>query len=878
MKQINNRLRPPGWVDKFLRWRLPEEQFEEVQGDMHELYAQWVEEAGERKAKWLYIFNAVTFLRPLPKPGSSFQQKCIQYAQANPLDMIRNYFLISFRNLVRQKIHSFINIGGLAVGMAVAILIGLWMWDEFSFNKYHQNYNRIAKVMQSARVNGGFGAGEHMPLPLATTLRTEFADDFTYVVLSSGNGEHILAYGDKKFTKRGSYMSPEAPHLFTLKMLQGTRSGLNDPSTILLSQSVAKALFDDALPLGKIVKIDNKLNVEVTGVYEDLPYNTQFREMTFIAPWDLYVSSQPWIKDNAGWDNNSFQILAQISPTSDFERVSKKIKNLRLIHVPETAHMNPEVFLQPMSRWHLYGSWDKGGKVEGRIQYVWLFGLIGVFVLLLACINFMNLSTARSEKRAKEVGIRKAVGSLRSQLIKQFLSESLLVVMVAFVLSLLLVLVMLPFFNEIADKKLSLPWKEPLFWLSGLGFSLVTGLIAGSYPALYLSSFQPVKVLKGTFRVGHLASLPRKVLVVIQFTVSVTLIIGTVMVFRQIQYAKNRPIGYDRNGLITIAMNTPELHGQYNTLRSELIATGAVVEMSTSSSPTTRLGSRQIGFDWEGKDPNFKEQLGTFMVTHDFGKTVGWQFVAGRDFSRNFASDSSGMVLNETAVKYMGLIEPVGKTVKWNGKPYQVLGIIKDMVMDSPFEPVYQTVFMLNYDWARVITIKLNPNLSASESLAKVEAVFRKLNPGSPFEYTFTDEQYALKFAAEERIGRLASVFAILAVFISCLGLFGLALFIAEQRIREMAVRKVLGASLVNLWGLLCKDFVVLVLIAFGIATPLAWYLLHNWLQQYEYHTNISWWVFAASGAGALLITILTVSYQAIKAALTNPVKSLRNE
>jgi ABC-type antimicrobial peptide transport system permease subunit len=844
------------------------------------MFSRSVKQVGSARARREYVWAVLQCLTPFFAKRPIGRRLVTQYPKPflfSPA-MTRNYLKIAWRNLIRNKTYSAINIGGLAVGIAVAVMIGLWMVDEFSFNTYHHNYNRIAKVMQGARGNGGFGAGESMPLPLANTLKTEFAGDFTHVVLSSWIGEHILAYGDKKLTRTGSYMSPQAPDMLTLKMLKGTRAGLQDPASILLSQSAAQALYGDTDPLGKIVRIDNKLNATVTGVYEDLPYNTEFREMRFIAPWDLYVSSQPWIRDNAGWDNNSFQILAQLAPHSDFEAVSGKIKDLRLIHVPETAHLNPTVFLHPMSRWHLYGGWDKSGQAEGRIEHVWLFGSIGVFVLLLASINFMNLATARSEKRAKEVGIRKTMGSLRRQLIGQFMSESLLVVALAFVVSLLLVGLLLPFFNQIADKQISMPWNTPWFWLSGIGFSLLTGLVAGSYPAFYLSSFQPVKVLKGTFKVGRLARIPRKVLVVVQFTVSITLVLGTILVFRQIEHVKSRPLGYDRSGLITLPMNTPELHGHYNTLRNELLSSGAVVEMATSSSPTTRLTSRQVGFEWEGKDPGFKAQLGTIAVTHDFGKTVGWQFVAGRDFSRQFATDSAGMILNETAVRYMGLKDPVGKTVKWNGKPYRLVGVIKDMVMDSPFEPVYQTAFLLNYDWASVITIKLNPTLPARQSLAEVETVLKKFNPGSPFEYKFTDLQYALKFAAEERLGTLASVFGLLAVFISCLGLFGLASFMAEQRTKEMGVRKVLGASVLQLWSLLAKDFLVLVLIAFGVATPIAWYLLQNWLYKYEYRTSLSWWLFAAVGAGALLTTLLTVSFQSIKAALIKPVKSLRSE
>jgi putative ABC transport system permease protein len=871
---------PPRWADRLLEWFVSPYLLEDVQGDLQEIFYKRVARVGIRQARREYGWAVLHYLNPFfakPHHRTSNLTPYLQLSSLHPA-MIRNYLKIAFRNLARHKGYSAINIGGLAMGMAVAMLIGLWVYDELAFDKYHQNYDRIAKVVQSATVNGEFGVGESMPIPLGDELRTAYADDFKYVVMSSKIREHILAYGDRKFIKTGVYLSPQAPDLFTLKMLRGTRAGLKEPASILVAESVAQALFGSTDPLGKLIKIDNQLNVKITGVYEDLPYNTEFREMTFMAPWELYVSSEPWIKANAGWDNNSFQILAQLTPNADFETVSAKIKVLRLKHVPETAFAKPEVFLHPMSRWHLYTGWDKSGNVEGRIQYVWLFGIIGAFVLVLACINFMNLSTARSQKRAKEVGIRKALGSVRSQLISQFFSESLLVVAFAFVLSLLLVLMMLSLFNEVADKRLSILWNEPLFWLFSLGFSLLTGLIAGSYPALYLSAFRPVNVLKGTFRIGRFASMPRKVLIIVQFTVSVTLIIGTIIVFRQIQHAKNRPIGYERNGLITVAMNTPELYGRYNALRRELLGTGAVMEMATSSTPPTKLSSQNIGFDWAGKDPNFKEQFGTVAVSHDFGKTVGWQFVAGRDFSRSFSTDSSGMILNETAATYMGLKDPVGKIVKWNGTPFRVVGVIKDMVMGSPFEPVYQTVFMVNYNWAGVITIKLNPQRSTSESLAKIERVFTKFNPGGPFDYKFSDQQYALKFATEERIGKLASVFAILAIFISCLGLFGLASFMAEQRTKEIGVRKVLGASVFNLWRLLSSDFVLLVIIALAIATPTAWYLLNGWLEKYTYRTEMSWWTFALAGLGALLITLLTVSYQAIKAALINPVKSLRSE
>lgn len=795
--------------------------------------------------------------------------------------MFSNYLKVAWRNLVKNKGYSVINIAGLATGMAVAMLIGLWVYDELAFDTYHPNYSQIAQVMYRETVNGKVVTGGFTPVALGEELRNTYKGDFSRVVRSSWSREHILAYGDKKVTRLGNYLEPQAPDMLGLEMVRGSRAGLAEPASILLAQSVAQALFGQSNPMGKIVTIDNKLTVSVTGVYQDLPYNTQFRDMLFIAPWSLYVSSEPWLKsaqDKADWTDHSWQTLVQLAPNADLNAVSAKIRNLKLTHDPTSAPFKPEMFLHAMRQWHLYSEWDQVGQAGGRIQYVWLFGIIGGLVLLLACINFMNLSTARSEKRAKEVGIRKAVGSVRSQLVAQFFGESFLVVALAFLLTLLVVALVLPLFNQVADKQITILWTHPLFWLAGIGFSLLTGALAGSYPALYLSSFRPVKVLKGTFRAGRLAAIPRQALVVVQFSVSVTLIIGTIVVFRQLQHAQNRPIGYERNGLITVAINTPELQGRYNALRPELLQTGAVVDMSTSSSPTTSSGGRDAGFQWAGKDPGFKENFAPIGITHDYGKTVDWHVREGRDFSRQFTTDSTAMMLNQTAVAYMGLKNPVGQTVLWHDKAYQVIGVIDDMVMGSPFEPVYPTVFTLNYNWANIINIKLNPALSARESLGKIEAVFQKFNPGSPFEFKFTDQQYGLKFAAEERIGKLALVFTALAILISCLGLFGLASFMAEQRTKEIGVRKALGATVFNVWGLLSQDFLLLVAIAFVIAAPTAYYALDSWLAKYAYRTELSWWIFAASGMGAFVLTLVTISYQGIKAALMDPVKSLRSE
>ena len=770
--------------------------------------------------------------------------------------------------------------------MAVAMIIGLWIYDELSFNKYHQNYDKIGRAMQMQTQNGNVLTIPYMPMPMGEELKTKYGNNFKYLAMASWEGEHILSVGTKNLSKSGNYIDVEAPKMLSLKMLQGTNEGLKNPNSILLSETTAKAFFGETNPINQTMKIDNKLNVKVTGVYEDLPFNTEFKNLKFIAPWDLYVSSEPWLqklKKDRVWDNNSYQVFAQIADNVDFETVNKRILRSKYKNLTkEEQKFDARIFMHPMKDWHLKSNWVNGVNTGGLIDYVWLFGIIGIFVLILACINFMNLSTARSEKRAKEVGVRKAIGSARGQLIMQFMSESMLVAFLALILSLLLVELVLPSFNEVANKKMIVLWNYPLFWLILVGFSLFTGLIAGSYPALYLSSFQPVKVLKGTFKVGRFASVPRKVLVVFQFTVSMALIIGTIIIYLQVQFSKDRPIGYDRNNLMMIAMRTPEFYEKSELLRNELKTSGTVVEFAQSSSPLTDIWSRSGGFNWQGKDPNLDTDFGIISVTHEFGKTVGWKFKEGRDFSRAFSRDSLSIVINEAAVKFMGLKNPVGKTIRWGddkgGKDYIVIGVIKNMLMQSPYKPVIQSFYFLEYGGISWINLKLNPNKSASESIAKIGSIFKKHISSAPFEYKFADEEFAAKFKTEEQIGKLALFFAILAIFISCLGLFGLASFVAEQRIKEIGIRKVLGATVMNLWTLLSKDFVFLVIISVLIATPIAYFFMNNWLQKYDYRTNISWWVFVLSGLGVMTITLLTVSYQAIKAAVANPVKSLRTE
>jgi putative ABC transport system permease protein len=808
--------------------------------------------------------------------------------------MFKNYpiaigFKIAWRNLIKNKVYSFINISGLAVGMAVAILIGLWVYDEVTFNKSDINYKSVAQVRRyftDPNTHETMGV-DNMHLPMVAILRNNYKQYFKHVVTAWWPGDYSVSTADKKISSKGEFMDPGGLDMLSLKMLRGSYNSLNDLHSIVISKSTAEAFFGKDDPINKTLKIDNRIDAAVTGVYEDIPDNSRYADVQFFAPWDLWVVSNDWIKDaQSNWGNSSFPIFVQLQPNVSMQTANAAIKNFFYNSVPKEVstgmkQYKMEAFLYPMKDWHLYSDFKNGMPQGGRITFVWLFGIVGIFVLLLACINFMNLSTARSEKRAKEVGIRKSIGSTKRQLVQQFLSESFLVVFLGFIISLLLVLLSLSWFNELADKKISIPFSNPYFWLLNFAFIVTTSLLAGAYPAFYLSAFQPIKVLKGSIQLGRFASLPRKVLVVVQFTVSVILIIGTIVVYKQIQFAQNRPIGYNREGLITLAKSDPNYDGKIDLLRSELMNTGMITGMELSSGPLTQISNNSSDFDWIGKQPR-EYSFATMNVSYGFGKMVGWQFIAGRDFSKSFASDTNKIIINETAAKDMRFKDPIGQFVKTGGgtKSMQIVGVIKDMVMGSPYEPEKRAIFFLDarYQSASQIDIKIKPTVSANIGLSKIEALFKGIVPSAGFDYKFVDEEYAKKFSQEQRVGKLSTFFAILAIFISCLGLFGLASFVAEQRTKEIGIRKVIGASVFNIWNLLSKEFIGLVIISLLIASPVAYYFMNNWIQQYTYHTGISWWIFIAAGSGALIITVLTVSFQAIKAAVANPVNSLRSE
>ena len=743
------------------------------------------------------------------------------------------------------------------------------------------------KFFQHQSSNGDIGTGPAIPRPLEFALRQDHADNFKHIIMASWEQPRYLKYGETNIYTLGNAMQEGGPEMLDLKIIEGIREGLKEKNSIMLSETLAKTLFGADTAVGKIIKVNNLDDLIVTAVYKDIPDNNSFSEMDYLLPWKYYVTTQPWLEGaKDSWGNNSFQLFVQINENTTMEAVTSKIIDVKKKASPDHIEFNPQIFLFPMQDWYLRGDFENGVQSGGRIENAWLFGVIGLFILLLACINFVNLSTARSEKRATEVGIRKSIGSKRGQLVFQFLSESFLIVVLSFVFALGIVLLFLNGFNNLASKAIVFPWTNIQFWLVALVFIVVTAFLAGSYPALYLSSFNPVTVLKGTFRAGRYSALPRKILVVMQFTVSIALIIGTLVVMNQIQFSKDRPVGYDKEGLIQIPVMSNEFIGKAEVMRAQFIASGGALEMATTSSPTTNVWSNRSGYNWDGKPEGFQEDLAYTDVSYEFVETLGAKIIEGRGFSRDFPTDSLGVILNKTAVAYMGIKDPIGKymrdsdpDIENQNPPLKIIGVIDDIIMQSPYSPVKQSMYVFdNGGNVSFYNLRLNPEKSTSENLELIESVFKKNFPNTPFDFQFIDDEYGAKFRSEERVASLASVFTALAIFISCLGLFGLASFVAEQRTKEIGVRKVLGASISQLWLLLSKDFITLVVIALLIASPLAYYVMGQWLQKFSYRTSVGWDVFAIACFGAVIITLITVSFQAIKAATSNPVKSLRTE
>ena len=795
--------------------------------------------------------------------------------------MIKNYFKTAWRNLIKKKGFSFINITGLAIGMASAILILLWIQNEMSRDTQYPKSDRLYLIYNRDNFNGQKFAWSSTPMIMGPTLKKNYPEVEDVVRVNSHSANYLFTVDEKKFIEHGFIVDNGFLNMFGFPMLYGNPAkALDGIYNIVLTEKLAKTLFGNENAMGKTIKIDSTDIFTVAGVIKDLPNTTSF-QFDYLLPF-AYLHKLK--QDDDSWQNNQLSTYILLKQNASQSAFNAKVKNITINHTKSSGFPSTtQVFSYPVSKTYLYGKNDNGQLVAGRLETVKLFGVIAAFILLIACINFMNLSTARSEKRAKEVGIRKVVGARKSSLISQFIGESILLALLAGILAILIVQFALPFYNRLVDKQLYLDWRNIYFWLEMFGFIIFTGLVAGSYPAFFLSSFKPVKVLKGTFRSAHTAINPRKILVVLQFTFAIVLIISTIIILHQIKYAQERETGYNKNNIIYTSIQG-DVAKNYNVIKQSLLDNGAAAGVTKSMNPITQSWSDSWGFSWTGSTEDDKKlDFIRFSTDGDFMKVFGIKLVEGRDIDlRNYPGDSTSIMLNETAVKRMHLKEPViGQFVNnvGGGPKMQIVGVVKDFILGSPYEPV--SPLMINgpaTGWFNVVHIKLNPAKPVSADLQLAAQVFKQYNPQYPFDYKFVDEEYAKKFEDTQRTATLAALFAGLTIIISCLGLFGLAAYMAENRIKEIGVRKVLGASVVSITTLLSKEFLQLVIVSFVIASPIAWYAMRQWLLGYTYRVNIEWWVFAGAGIIAVLISLLTISFQAIKAAIANPVKSLRSE
>lgn len=784
--------------------------------------------------------------------------------------MLKNYFLIAWRNLLKNRGFSLTNLLGLAIGITCTLLIFLWVRDELTYDKFHKNYDNIYQVIAHRDFNNQVFTDRNMVLPLASALETAYPE-IKHGVVTTYRYPQVLQVNDLRMKKEGMNVSEHFFDIFSFKVISGNvTSALKDPFSIILTTSTAKALFGNESALGKMIKMNNDYSVKVAAIVADPPYNSTFT-FDYIQPFNY---SDEGIKASMNeWVNSSWNVFLQVQPGTNMKLLDKRINDLKKSHDHNDAVST--YFTFPMEKWRLYSDFRDGKNTGGLIEYVRLFIIIALGILLIACVNFMNLSTARSERRSREVGIRKTLGSKRNQLVFQFFLESMILAFIAFVIAIIAVYLLLPAFNKLVDKHLTLFISSPGFWLLAFGVILFTGIVAGSYPALYLSSFNPVKVLKGTFVAGKGAILPRRVLVVTQFVISILLISGTLIIYQQIQHIKNRKTGYDPNNLVTVPA-VGDINQHYTVIKQELLKTGMISSVTRASSPITEIWWKSGAPDWEGKPANMNIIFNGLATDVDFTKTMGIKMIEGRDFTGTPA-DSAYMLLNKAALKAMGIKNPVGMKMRY-GRDYTVLGVMDNVTMESPFRPVDPLMIYFNPNGLSTVSIRLKDGTEPHKALPAITAVFEKYNPSFPFEYQFVDEVFGRKFIAEELINRITNLFAALAIFICCLGLAGLASFTIEKRTREIGIRKALGATISQLLTLISKEFVRLVLIAFVIAIPLTWWLMNSWLDDYIYHVDISIWLFAIVGFLVLLLTLTVVAANTFNAARTNPIKSLRSE
>ncbi len=873
---------PPKRALKFLQWFCSEEHLEELEGNLIEIYeVQSVE--SESKANWAFYKNVLLHFRP------EYIRSFVLFPRLNHTDMYKNYFKIALRNLTKSKAFSAINITGLVLGMVCFLFIFLWVADEKRVDNFHKNganlYNVYETINANGQIIGGYYTlhrydeenGRSIPIANIKDAVPEVERVNFYATgyeLPWGHPE-TFQIGDQLHKLEGARASADFFKLFDYPILAGNQeTPLSDKSSLAISRKMANLFFDTpADAIGKNIRYEDRLEFKITAVFEDIPRQSTLK-FDFLINWEAHMTTLEWASNNV-------LTTLQLSETANVAQVETSINQFMQTHIDPASTMKMEVGLQPFKDQYLIGNFVNGKPQGGRIEYVNIFSGVAIFILLLACINFMNLATARASKRAKEVGVRKVIGSTRGNLIGQFLGESILMSLIALLLSILIVKLSLPYFNNFTGKAINLPLMEPTYWAISVGLMLITGIAAGSYPALFLSAMKPTKVLKGVFRSSNASNWFRKGLTTFQFSLSIFLLIAGIVVSRQTQYVQNSHLGYDKENLIYVRVEG-ELSNQqkYNLFKNRALKMPGIAMVDRSSEAPHAMGFVVADpINWEGKEANANVGFKPSSVGYDFIKLMNLEIAEGRDFSAAITTDSAlAFMVNEEAVKQMGVKNPIGKWVSAWDKKGKIVGVLKDYHTHSLHEPIKPVIIdVKEYEYFGVVLVRTKPG-ETKAALASLEKIYRDINPNYPFDYQFIDQEYQALYKSEQVVAGLSNIFALLAILVSCLGLLGLAMFSAGQRLKEISIRKILGASVNQVILLLSKDFLLLIGFSFMVAVPISWLIMNNWLQGFAYHIDLSWWIFAFVGIIIVLIAIFIISSQSFKVAFSNPVNSLKNE
>jgi putative ABC transport system permease protein len=861
----------PAWAWRLLSILCPDYLLEEIEGDLLQRFHKDTRLLGERSARRRLVWNILRYCRP----GILFRHRFS--LDLIPIYMLANYFKVASRVMVRNKSFSVINILGLTMGLTGALLLFLWIGKEFTYDEFHANKDNIYKAWNRARVDGALQCWDRTPRVLAPTVTQEFAAVERAVSYADYNTAFLFTKGDVRIMKNsGAFTDPQFLTMFSFPLVKGDPlKALGNPNSIVLTEDFARELFGGKEAFGEVITIweeNNSFDFTITGIVKELPANTAF-SFQYLIPFQFLESIG---EKDTYWGNNSVDTYVQLKPGTDANRFNEEIKDITRKHT--SGENITEIFLYPLTKMRLYSRFDNGVPAGGRIEVVRLLGILGICLIVIACINFINLSTARAQKRSREVGVRKVTGAHRYSLVVQFLCESILITALAGILAVVFVMLLLPAFGALVEQKLTLDYTNVAVW-GAIGIGILTiGILAGGYPAFYLSSFNPVRVLKGSPSTGTSRNFFRKVLVVFQFSFAMTLIIATLVVQEQIEYAQQRDAGYARENMIYQYI-TGDLEKNYEAYKNELLQSGIAVSVTKTSSPITEVWSNSWEFGWNGKDPQSKIAVDRFYTDEDIVSTAGLTLVAGRDMDLDkYPTDSTALLLNEAAVKAMGFDNPIGELITDSGTEWHVVGVVKDFLLRSPFQKVKPMVLQGSKGWFTVIHMRLNHNRPLQENLATLEKLYNKYNPVYPFDYNFVDDVYKNKFIDQEKTQTITTIFTSLAIFISCLGLLGLSTYIIESRVNEIGIRKILGASIANIAQLLSKDSMRMIIVGILLGCPSAWWGLNQWLMSFEYRTTLEPWIFLVAAAAIIIIAGLTIVVQIVRAARTNPVSSLKQE